>query len=96
MHGEVSRWPLRAHRHPERSDVGRGHALICTGATARPGRDRNSGRRGRPWRWVLPCDYAARVPAVVVHVSGRYNSITECRTFQSYAGYGGRRSYKLQ
>ena len=44
--GDVSRWPLRADRGPERADVDRGHALICTGATARPGRDRKNGRRG--------------------------------------------------
>ena len=44
--GDVSRWPLRAHRDPERADVDRGHALICPGATSRPGRDRNTGRRG--------------------------------------------------
>ena len=30
----------------ERARVDHGHALICTGATARPGRDRNSCRRG--------------------------------------------------
>ena len=41
--GEVSRWPLRAHRHPERAVVDRGHALIFAGATARPGRERNTG-----------------------------------------------------
>ena len=29
----------------QRAAVDRGHALICTGATARPGRDRNTGRR---------------------------------------------------
>ena len=44
--GDVSRWPLRAHRNRARADVDRRHALICTGATARPGRDRNTGRRG--------------------------------------------------
>ena len=43
---DVSRWPLRAHRHPELADVHRGHALICTGATARPQRYLNTGRRG--------------------------------------------------
>ena len=53
-------WPLREHRHPERADVGRGRALICAGATARPARDRNAGRRGASiqeqivtWRWVM-------------------------------------------
>ena len=28
--GEFSRWPLRAHRDPERSAVALGHILICT------------------------------------------------------------------
>ena len=50
--GDVSRWPLRVHRPTERADVHRAHALICTGATARPGRDRNTGSRSWPWWWL--------------------------------------------
>ena len=71
--GDVSRWPLRAHRHPERADVDGGHAQICTSAT-RPGRDRNTGRRGADSGrecGSCPCGHAAPVPAVVlVHFYG--------------------------
>ena len=75
---------LRANRDPERADVDRAHALICTGATARPGRDTNTCRRGasNPGAecgrsgGLRSCDHAVQVPAVLlVHVSARVPQI---------------------